>query len=363
MIISYASALEVNEKLKVRVISLSSSKKTMLINRGLEDGIKVGDHATFYLPIGTIANAFVRSTSPTRSIWSVNQLIKPEQLNKDRLFNLKAFEYQNKEPDSPEKLTYYPSKKEREKRLSETQQFSLTSTAPLSNTKTQKDNLAEIAYRSRLKAKDMTYPDSAEVDDDFSEYEESSEFEIAFSLIKHSLEVTSPGSSDESDQYVEGSETGDGRRFRFTLTKNFSNANSFFKGFEISPFIEYQTIGENGIMYSGGGILSYVFFNQGNTPGSFAPYIYTGFGYTFFSVEDSIGNIESKLSLKGEIYISGIGVRYFFNRKSGMKIFGEMVQQNLAGAYTISYESNELAFDSTLVFRGSQFGLSYVRAF
>ena len=48
-------ALEVDEKLTLRFLRASSSKKTILINRGLEDGFAEGDHAKFYIDSGVIA--------------------------------------------------------------------------------------------------------------------------------------------------------------------------------------------------------------------------------------------------------------------------------------------------------------------
>lgn len=95
------SALEVDEKLTVRVLRLSASKKTILLNRGLEDGLVVGDHAKFYLTTGVVARALVQKVSPTRSIWSVYRVIDADVLRADQVLNLKIA--------APVKLTDDPS--------------------------------------------------------------------------------------------------------------------------------------------------------------------------------------------------------------------------------------------------------------
>lgn len=88
-VFSNAFALEVDEKLTFRILSSSSSKKTILINRGLEDGLAVGDHAKFFLTTGVIARAVIIKASPSRSIWSIYRLIDESQIQLDKVLNLK----------------------------------------------------------------------------------------------------------------------------------------------------------------------------------------------------------------------------------------------------------------------------------
>lgn len=84
-----ASALEVDEKLTIRLLRLSRSKKTVLVNRGLEDGLVVGDHAKFFLTSGVIARGVVAKASPSRSVWSVYRFVDPNQLQQDRVMSIK----------------------------------------------------------------------------------------------------------------------------------------------------------------------------------------------------------------------------------------------------------------------------------
>ena len=83
------NGLEVDEKLTLRILNVSNSKKTMLINRGLEDGLAVGDHAKFYLTTGIVSRGVIVKTSPSRSIWSLYRVVDNEQLALDKVMNLK----------------------------------------------------------------------------------------------------------------------------------------------------------------------------------------------------------------------------------------------------------------------------------
>lgn len=96
------SALEIDEKLTTRILSVSSTKKTVLLNRGLEDGLVVGDHAKFFLTTGVIARGVVSKASPTRTIWSIYRIINVDAVTVDRVVNIKI--------SSPLKLTDDSSK-------------------------------------------------------------------------------------------------------------------------------------------------------------------------------------------------------------------------------------------------------------
>jgi hypothetical protein len=89
LIINNSYALELDEKLTTRLIKVSKTKKTILLNRGLEDGLVVGDHAKFFLTTGVIARGVVVKSSPTRSIWSVYRIIEGESLYKNKVINIK----------------------------------------------------------------------------------------------------------------------------------------------------------------------------------------------------------------------------------------------------------------------------------
>jgi hypothetical protein len=95
-------ALEIDEKLTLRFLKVSNSKKTVLINRGAEDGLAVGDHAKFFITSGVIARGLVEKFSPSRSIWSLYRVVEPTEITDGKVLNLKIA--------SPVKITDDPSK-------------------------------------------------------------------------------------------------------------------------------------------------------------------------------------------------------------------------------------------------------------
>lgn len=84
-----AFALEVDEKLTVRIIRTSESRKTIMINRGTEDGLVEGDHAKFIVTAGIVARAVCVRVSPTRSVWSVYRLVNADFIVNDSVMSIK----------------------------------------------------------------------------------------------------------------------------------------------------------------------------------------------------------------------------------------------------------------------------------
>lgn len=100
--ITSVSALEIDEKLTLRFLKVSSTKKTVLINRGGEDGLVVGDHAKFFITAGVVARGVSEKVSPSRSVWSLYRVVDPNEIVDDKVLNLKIA--------SPVKLTEDPTK-------------------------------------------------------------------------------------------------------------------------------------------------------------------------------------------------------------------------------------------------------------
>jgi hypothetical protein len=72
--------LNVGEVMTIRLLDLSSSKRTVLLNRGIEDGIVEETHARFFLTTGVIARAVAVQVAPNRSVWSVYRLVYPDEM-------------------------------------------------------------------------------------------------------------------------------------------------------------------------------------------------------------------------------------------------------------------------------------------
>lgn len=82
-------ALEIDDKLTLRIVNTSESKKTLLINRGIEDGLVKGDHAKFFVSSGVVARGVCIKLSPTRSVWSIYRVVNAPFLAEDQVMKLK----------------------------------------------------------------------------------------------------------------------------------------------------------------------------------------------------------------------------------------------------------------------------------
>ena len=103
-----AFALDIDEKLTIRILKVSTSKKTVLINRGVEDGLAIGDHAKFFETTGVIARGVVIQASPARSIWSLYRVIKVDDLVADKAMKIKISTPVKLTPDNTKALTAEP---------------------------------------------------------------------------------------------------------------------------------------------------------------------------------------------------------------------------------------------------------------
>jgi hypothetical protein len=81
--------LEVDEKLTIRLLRISETKKTVMVNRGTEDGLVEGDHAKFIVTSGIVARAVCVKVSPTRSVWSIYRTVNADFILADSVLTLK----------------------------------------------------------------------------------------------------------------------------------------------------------------------------------------------------------------------------------------------------------------------------------
>jgi hypothetical protein len=86
---SAAFALMIDEKLTLRILKVSESQKTILINRGIEDGLTEKDHAKFFLTTGVVARGVVSKVSPNRSVWALYRLVNARHVRTGAIMELK----------------------------------------------------------------------------------------------------------------------------------------------------------------------------------------------------------------------------------------------------------------------------------
>ena len=98
-----AFCLSVDEKLTARVLKVSDTQKTILINRGAEDGLQVGDHAKLFVTQGIVARGVVMKTSPSRSVWSLYSISDAQKIRSQSVLSLRITE-EYKVSDDPTKM-------------------------------------------------------------------------------------------------------------------------------------------------------------------------------------------------------------------------------------------------------------------
>jgi hypothetical protein len=301
-----AFALEIDEKLTARLLEVSRSKKTVLINRGLEDGLVVGNHAKFFLTSGVIARGVVIKASPSRSIWSVYRLVSPDAVLKSKVLNLKIA--------SPVRLTEDSSKSIRalvvNKDFGEPVDVAMTSTTDTMNIDSMDDNSEISALMgeggggsvAELRAQDLS-----------------------MSRSKLTLEAWGLMSMNSlSGTYTANNTSVDTSRSSFSLTggfeKYFASATSSFKNVSLKVLMSKQTetygndnSSEIDQLDIGGGLAYY--FGRGpfmnNSFMFFADAIFGISSITMTSGTESLEGAGSFLSI-------GVGTKYMFNGSFGV---------------------------------------------
>ena len=314
--------LEINEQLKVRIIILSSTKKTMLLNRGMEDGLKVGDHGKFFLTTGVVARGVLRKASPSRSIWAIYQSKKPELLTSDKNVNLRISEPLVISDDELERLADAPSEQYlRRQRLA--------------------DGIEENKEKAILTDKNSRPPKFADrpfVGRNLLEEERKPTLSVGQSLALGSYKVSGDYSVEESS-YM----------WTTTLEKMFLDKKGRYKGtsligvFELDNYSNSFGIGAN-------------FYNFENDieVDSFVSFFQLAGGVSSYNYSDEL--IDAKAS--GLFYYAGIGGKYLFKSGLGLNAVAQYYTMNLKAVVTTTREELE----STIKITGPRFlvGLSYL---
>ncbi|OUR97216.1 hypothetical protein A9Q84_12890 [Halobacteriovorax marinus] len=295
-------SLELDEKLTVRVLGLSSSKKTLLTNRGLEDGLVVGDHAKFFLSTGVVARGVVIKASPSRSIWSVYRVIDAAKIFNDRVMNIKIA--------SPVKLTEDPSRALKADDMSST-----------------------IPVMSRGRSENVPQVSTDEQRDLDSMLEEQAPV-IMGGTSKKTLEVFGVLSLNSmSGSFEQGSESGDSSAghvdFTLGFEKYFATVGSFFENISIFALISKRsstsgttvTTKSDWFEYGIGG--NWHFYNKPltyNRPIGFVT-LAAGVGTATSETTVNTSSTASTDPLKGSsnFFLIGVGGKYYLKNGFGVR--------------------------------------------
>lgn len=339
MIPFMANALQIDEKLTVRVLKLSSSKKTLLINRGIEDALAEGDHAKFYLTTGVVARAVLVKVSPSRSVWSVYKIIDSDSLMLDKVMNIKI--------STPVKLT-----SDRSKMLIADN----TSTIPYSEDA--KDDGQELSALDKGELESVL--PSAVAIDVVASIDNSKTIET-WGIMHFN------GMSSSSDLGADGTTSGSSSVIDFSLgvEKYFNIQNSFLYDISFISYIHYANESvkalegsEIGLSVFEGGIgINWHFFADPFSINRPIGFISSSFGIGT-TTENKLENISSSLvTIEGasNFFSVGVGLKYYISNGFGAKFILDYYQRGELYAF----EDENADFSKVVNGPRLQAGISY----
>ncbi len=330
-----------DEKLTLRILKSSDSKKTILINRGLEDGLVVDDHAKFFTTKGVVARGIVIKSSPSRSVWSLYRIIDPTMILPDAVLKLKISSPVKLTPDGTKmlvpKITLDPSINNING-ATQYERFSYEEARDIENlrdTPTVRYNNSTITTNYKSKRSILTHAD----------------WEIFIKTFFNGFSIT---------YSVNGEETrGDSSAMNLILgaEKYFKTNKFFMRDISLSFFIQtgseesvypiYGPTEESSFTYGGG--ISYHFFHNPRA-------VRELMAYSTFNL--GVGVVENK-SLKHDgsssFFSFGAGFKYYLTTGLGFRALIDYYHKN--DEYIV--EDPEPNYGKTVSGPRAQVGLSY----
>ena len=321
-------ALDIDEKLTLRLLKLSSSKRTILINRGVEDGLAVGDHAKFYLSTGMVARGVVVKTSPARSIWSLYRIITPSKLRENHVLNLKIATPVKITPDPSKAIMVEPlATPGKDIPLSPDINF-LKSAAESMVTDTSLESLDEQRERQKSEQKkakkDVERVFKKGLPNQKSERTTPSQTEITGSInlnhlggkIKSNTEETMNTEMANTLNFSVGIE-----RYLYFL-KSWDEKLSFqlFLHYGQNSIIDVDGVSLKNSFYGPSIGLSYSFFNHPKELKKSVGYANIGFGWGIASEQTKIQDNLQELNGDMISFHLGVGIKYLYDRRWGFKL-------------------------------------------
>lgn len=327
-------ALEIDEKLTLRLLNVSGTQRTVLVNRGAEDGLVVGDHAKFFITAGVIARGVVEKVSPTRSVWSLYRIVDSNEIVKDKVLNIKI--------STPAKITDDPTKTLQETGVleqgtdavissrgddmmslndesAELSEFDQTAEAPAQRTRSKKNvdpkikKLDDIPIASSVTSYGTMNDRTWEV------------FATAY-VNSFSGETTS---DTEASTYDSSDVKSSQMSFTLGVEKYFFNSSGFLKNFSAFGFLNKKTIEVGSDSYSksdwldyGLGV-NYHFYNRPNEVNALIGYATASFGLGSVTDTTSVyvnGTLEdTELSGSSNFISVGVGMKYLTRNGLGLR--------------------------------------------
>ncbi|MFG1498963.1 hypothetical protein ABMA70_02055 [Halobacteriovorax sp. XZX-3] len=342
-------ALDIDEKLTFRILQTSSSKKTILMNRGLEDGLVIGDHAKFFITTGVFARAVCIKATPSRSVWSIYRIVKPSEIQRDKVANLKI--------SSPVKLT-----SDRSKSLQATFPAGRQMGEPVDINRQAPEQRS--AYSQPSKSMSESFDEESELDaiktTSFSSNQTMSKPTPSKILDKNMALNVSAGFNMLSGTYDNVGVSSDAELstlgFAGEFELFFPKSQSFLQKFSLKASVGYYS-GSNGISDSTsssidfGGAVNFHIFNPLAT-NRFIPYVEVGFGLSMTSLNEIPQNAGSSttesLSGSGTYMNVGGGIKYTLDSGFGFYAKGDY----FSSSSTFSIETGGSTVENTISLSG-----------
>ena len=366
-----AMALEIDEKLTLRFLKISNSKKTVLINRGAEDGLAVGDHAKFFVTSGVIARGVVEKVSPSRSVWSLYRIVDPAEIIDGKVLNLKIA--------SPVKITEDPSKSVAEESSAAGSEKMGMNDGAAETGATSSPNEAEEKEFEEMGIEEKAVPAKKEMKTKGNKAKESKvESTMEEPPVRSGL-VTSKNWEIWGMLYVNAltgtvedptSTTSETAASSLDLSagveKYFLNSDGFLKNTSLTVFLHKRTLQPGGsnklaidwMEFGGGG--NYHFYNSAASTNR--PIVFGGVNFgvgsatssTTTPATDTVPAVVNSVSITNTFFSFGVGVKYVLNNGFGLR--------SLLDYYRTSEtykNTNDDTVKRTLAGPRVQFGISY----
>ncbi len=361
MILNITHALEVDEKLTLRFLKVSNSKKTVLINRGSEDGLVVGNHAKFFITSGVIARGVVEKVSPSRSIWSLYRVVDAAEITDGKVLNLKIA--------TPVKITDDPSKSLKEEPIpGGTEKMDMKEATPSASETPSTLNEADKKELEGLGGDEAEKPVKAEKKNVKETKEVTMEEEVPtsttssknwevwgiFSVNQLSGTVNNPAPTPASSTTANSSNVD----FSAGIERYFLNSSTFFKDVSLMGFIHErssksgQDIKVETDWFEFGGGANYHFYNPTDSIGKVIGYATVNGGAGSANLTDTQ---TTSITTKGttQFIAAGVGAKYILSNGFGARALADYYRSSESYSFTNATVTRTLAGPRV------QFGLSY----
>lgn len=300
------SALSIDEKLTLRVLRTSDSKKTILTNRGLEDGLVVDTHAKFFLTEGVVARGVVVKASPSRAVWSIYRIVDSSALSSNTVMNIKISSALKLTEDPTQSVSISPQGPNAQ--ITERVMAPVPDDESFNLTDSDREELEgfELSGSSSLGSSNISTPYSQR------KWE-------AFGLVYlNSLSGTSESSNDDSTDVSQSHVA-----FSLGIERYFYDSDSFLKNFSIFGFFHSRS-GQTGddLIIEGswtefGGGANYHFYGQPTRPQNLVGFLSASFGIGSVSASTTSSSGQDDQTLEGSNNFLSLGVGGKYGLSSG----------------------------------------------